>query len=206
MADRLTRIDELLREQHHWLGEGDECFFLREYTPGVGYRGSETNNLISNLKKAPDASSAELYYKGQAIEQLGRELVAALGGDTDLEGRVFVPMPPSVHRDEPGYDDRLVRLLRRVGMEVELEVRELLVTTESYPAASRSATRLAPSELVELMEVDESVAEPAPERVVVFDDVVTAGAHFVAARRILEERFPGVEVEGLFVARTVHEG
>ncbi|HEX2220184.1 MAG TPA: hypothetical protein VHG35_15380 [Gemmatimonadales bacterium] len=203
MAVRLTRIDELLREQHYWLGEGDECYFLREYTPGVGFGGSETNNLISNLKKRPDASPGELYWKGQAIEQLGRELVDVL--DAQWQGQVFVPMPPSVHRDEAGYDNRLVQLLRRVGLEVELEVRELLVTTESYPAASRSASRLAPGELVELMEVDESVAEPAPERVVVFDDVVTAGAHFVAARRILERRFSGVVVEGLFVARTVHE-
>lgn len=204
MADRLSEIDELLRAQHFWLTDADVCHFLREYTPGVGYRGSETNNLISNLKKRPDASEGELFWKAQAIEQLGRELVAVLEGD-DWEGTVFVPMPPSAHRDEAGYDDRLVRLLRRVEMEVELEVRELLVTKDSYPSASRSASRLSPSELVELMEVDEDLAEPAPKRVVVFDDVVTAGAHFVAARRILERRFPGVEVEGLFVARTVHE-
>ena len=204
MVVRLTEIDELLREQHYWLGKRDVCYFLREYTPGVGFGGSKTNSLISNLKKRLNASKGELYYKQQAIQQVARELTAVLRGD-DWEGTVFVPMPPSVHRDEPEYDDRLVKVLRRVGRAIRAEVRELLVTTRSYPAVSRSAVRLSPSELLDLMEVDEDQAEPAPERVVVFDDVITAGAHFVAARKILEQRFPGVEVEGLFVARTMHE-
>ncbi len=53
--------------------------------------------------------------------------------------------------------------------------------------------------------IDEQVAEPTPTALVVVDDVLTTGAHFKAAQSVLAERFPGVSVFGLFVARRVPE-
>ncbi len=35
-------------------------------------------------------------------------------------------------------------------------------------------------------------AAPAPHNILVIDDVLTAGAHFVAIKRRLSERFPSV--------------
>ena len=48
---RFTRIDELTRPDHRYLGPEDRCHWLREYTFCVGYQHSETNQLILNLKK-----------------------------------------------------------------------------------------------------------------------------------------------------------
>jgi hypothetical protein len=41
------------RTDHYHLTADDECCFLYEYTSGKNYSFSETNNLISNLKKKP---------------------------------------------------------------------------------------------------------------------------------------------------------
>lgn len=41
--------------------------------------------------------------------------------------------------------------------------------------------------------------------VAVVDDLLTSGAHFRAAKRVLTRRFPGIEVVGLFLARRVPE-
>ena len=73
----------------------------------------------------------------------------------------------------------------------------------SVEAAHAGGRRLGPEELVELLEVDEEAVEPRPRRIVVVDDVVTTGAHFVAARRILVGRFEGVGVVGVCLARRV---
>lgn len=55
MTFRLTRIDELIREQHYHLEDGDLCYFFGEYTARQGAAYSETNQLIMNLKKGMNA-------------------------------------------------------------------------------------------------------------------------------------------------------
>lgn len=202
---RLRRIEGRFLDDHYWLSAGDECWFLREYVPGAGFRHGSTNDLISNLKKPPGASRAELGHKARAIRQVAGELAAALGG-ARWRGWVVAPMPPSALPWEDGYDDRMEEVCRRVGEAAGLEVRELLVADASVEAASRGGRRRSPAELVEWIDVDEDVVPPWPGKVLVVDDVVCAGAHFVAARRVLERRFPGVRVAGVFVARVVREG
>jgi predicted amidophosphoribosyltransferase len=50
--------------------------------------------------------------------------------------------------------------------------------------------------------VDEAVAAPTPRYILVVDDVLTAGAHFVAIKRRLSERSPSVgRIIGCFWAR-----
>jgi hypothetical protein len=39
----ISRIDDLYREDHAYLEPGDHCLYLREHSPGQGYRHSETN-------------------------------------------------------------------------------------------------------------------------------------------------------------------
>jgi predicted amidophosphoribosyltransferase len=53
--------------------------------------------------------------------------------------------------------------------------------------------------------LDESLAAPAPRSIALLDDVLTTGAHFVAAKSVLAARFAGVPIRGLFVARRVQD-
>jgi len=65
---RLSQIDELTRVDHWYLEDGDQCWYLGEYTARKGYAGSETNNLILNLKKPMDRRERpEWRYKERAI-------------------------------------------------------------------------------------------------------------------------------------------
>ena len=51
--------------------------------------------------------------------------------------------------------------------------------------------------------IDGEYADPAPDIVVLFDDVLTTGSHFKGIEIVVGERFPGVTVFGLFLARAV---
>ncbi|MDO8885773.1 hypothetical protein, partial [Candidatus Oleimmundimicrobium sp.] len=57
--------------------------------------------------------------------------------------------------------------------------------------------------LLNLYMIDEGIAHPAPQAIGIVDDVLTAGTHYRAMYTVLANRFPGVPIIGLFVARRV---
>lgn len=152
----------------------DQCYFLREYTSGRGYAHSETNRLIHNLKKPPDRRGRpEWRYKELAIQQVAREFRDNLDL-ARLQRVTLVPMPPSKARGDPLYDDRMLRVLRAMDVEAQL---------------------------VAKLRIDGTLVIPPPESIAVVDDVLTTGAHFVAAKTLLAAQFPRAAVRGLFAAR-----
>jgi hypothetical protein len=199
----ISRIDDLYREDHAYLEPGDHCLYLREYSPGQGYRHSETNRLILDFKMSPLLrGDGRWRYKERAIDCLAGELEGALAGGW-LSISTLVPIPPSKARSHEAYDDRMLRLLRAMEQGRGWDIRDLLVQTASTDAVHASASRLRPREIAELYQIDESLAAPVPKGIGLFDDMLTSGAHFKAAQEVLERRFPGVLVIGVFLARRV---
>jgi hypothetical protein len=199
---RLRKIDEQSRPDHSRLSEDDDCFFLYEYTPGRNYSFSATNNLILNLKKKPGAGGYR--YKLQAIVQSARALANAIN-PAWLDGATLIPVPPSKARADLGYDDRMTKVCQHMrGIPHSLDIRELVVQRVSLAAAHKSpGDRPSVEELLALYEIDESLANPPPRWIGVFDDVLTAGTHFVAMKTILTARFPRISISGFFIARRV---
>src|SRR5262249_32681191 len=107
----LTLIDDLTRPDHSYLTSNDSCAFIGEYTARGGFSFSETNDLISNLKKSVDRRLlAEWRYKELAIQKVARTLKAIFSSQW-LDRTTFVPIPPSKIKTHHLYDDRLVRIL-----------------------------------------------------------------------------------------------
>ena len=200
---RLTEIDDLTRGDHRYLAAGDVCHFIGEYTARRGFAYSATNSLILDFKKPVGrAGRREWRYKEEAITTAAAVLRGAVHPSV-LDRLVFVPVPPSKARDDAGYDDRLVRLLRSVRPQQPLDVRELIVQARSTEAAHRRTVRPRPDELAGLYRIDAAMAEPGPGVVAVVDDLLTTGAHFRAAATVLKAAFPDIDVVGLFLARRV---
>lgn len=199
---KLSEIDELTRREHSYLSESDACYFIGEYTARGGHGASDTNNLILNFKKGMDRHGLpEWVYKGRAIQQVATLLDHALG-ESMRDDLTIVPVPPSRCKSDPLHDDRLVRALNALPGRDRLDVRELIIQDTSMVAATHvSATRPKPRDLCALWRVDEQLAEPEPVSIMVFDDVLTTGSHFVAAKKLLGERFPNSFIFGVFVAR-----
>ena len=199
---RFRRIDDSNRHDHYHLSEGDRCIFLYEYTSGEGYGFSDTNSLISNLKKKPSESWKNGYsYKGKAINRCAGDLAAALNPKW-LEIATLIPAPSSKAEGHPDFDDRLVRILAGLGRTHLVDVRPMVKNTVSRAAAHESNVRPTVDELIASYQIDEQMAGLKEVRQIgIFDDVLTAGTTFRAMSSVLGKRFPGVPITGIFIAR-----
>lgn len=202
---RLSKVDELIISDHSYLDSSDNCYFLREYIPRVGFSGGETNSLISNFKKSMDRKGrSEWSHKERAIKQLAKEFANALN-PAWLKIATLVPIPPSKTKNNPLYDDRMTQVLRLIGgyRGLDCDVRELIIQTVDMAAAHTTEERPHPGEIECNYLIDESIATPEPKTIGLFDDILTTGAHFRAAKNLLMNRFPTVPITGIFVARRI---
>lgn len=199
---RLTIIDDLTRPDHYYLDADDTCYFLGEYTARKSYKFSATNQLISNLKKPVSVRREYQWrYKEQAIRQAAEALRFALS-DEDLNSSTFVPIPPSKAKNDSLYDDRMLRILKAIRPQPRLDIRELIIQKMSTNAIHLTEDRRPPPhDLLELYDIDGELLEPPPSNIVLFDDVITTGTHFKAAKKIIGEKFPNADILGLFIAR-----
>ncbi len=201
MATRLQQIDEHTRPDHWYLTDEDECYYLLEYTPREGPFFSTTNDLILNLKKSVERRGRQEYHwKEWAIRRSGELLRSALNEEW-LPTAMLVPVPCSKVRDHPLYDDRMVQVLQHMTQDLACNIRELVVQTESLDSF-HDGCRLSPNQLRRYYELDEALCDcEQPREVTVFDDLLTTGSHFKAMKSVIRDRWPGVRVSGIFVAR-----
>ncbi|MDI7862381.1 hypothetical protein MRS76_10465 [Rhizobiaceae bacterium n13] len=204
MADliRLSEIDDSNRDAHYHLTPADYCFFIFEYTSQRNYSFSQTNNLISNLKKKPSQSHLPGYgYKQQAIAKSAQCLAAALNREW-LQTATLVPIPGSKIAGHADFDDRMERICRLIPAP---DVRTLIYQTHSTDSSHEAGAgeRITVEELLAIYRIDETVVQPTPTTIAIMDDVLTAGTHYRAMHRVLSQRFPQIPIVGIFIARRV---
>ena len=200
---RLTKVDDLIRADHWHQTDADACYFIGEYTASQGHSYSDINQLIWNFKKTMNRRGrAEWPYKDQAIQTAAAAFRKALT-PKDLDRLTFVPIPPSKAKGDPLYDDRLTQMLGAIRPKPPLDIRELVVQTESTDAVHDRGVRPTPEQIQALYRIDETLTEPAPGIIAVVDDILTTGAHFRAAKSVLSTHFPETSIIGLFIARRV---
>lgn len=207
MVLKLTKIDSLSLSEYYYLEDRDKCYFLGEYiSGGVGWKGGKTNSLISNLKKERDKiSKPEWIYKLKAIDEIA-EAFKESSIVEELQTFTLVPIPPSKVKADPFYDNRILPVLEKLNKKLNkhLDIRELIQQRRSTEADHATESRQALLSLIENYYIDERFTKPKPKKVFLFDDVLTSGKHFAAAKEVLEEEYPEIEIFGVFVARTIH--
>lgn len=200
----MTRLTKLDNDEYRWLADEDECYHYGEYTSKGGFRASDTNQQIWNLKTKPTAAKGALYYKGKAVEYWGNVLVNCLALEYVNQFCTLVPMPCSKPTTHAEYDDRMLRVLRSLAQrKPTLDIRPLIIQTETRESQHLGA-RLTPTELRETLAIDRSLLNiPIKPHILVFDDVITMGSSYSAIQGLLRE-IPQVQtVMGVFLAKTV---
>lgn len=141
-------------------------------------------------------------YKLRAIRECGQHLSGAINHDW-LNGATLVPVPPSKVAGDVEYDDRMAEICAAFPAQFAIDVRRLVVQTQSTDAAHESDHRPSVDELLALYDIDEALTAPTPTRIAIIDDVLTAGTHYRAMHIKLAARFPGVPLVGMFIARRI---
>ena len=202
---RVIKIDESNVKDYHYLKlPEDECFYFMEYISGLGYKGGDTNSLISNFKKEVSKKGTPEYrYKVEAIAKIASMLVQTLK-NKNIEHYTFVPIPPSKAKSNLLYDARLLKVLHIAKKELSgLDVCELFSLKESMQASHTTENRLTKNELKNLIFVDDDKLQLTKKTIILFDDILTTGAHFKACKELLKEKLPDIRIIGLFIARTI---
>ena len=203
----MLRIDETTVGEHYSLASSDVCFYVWEYTAGQRYDFSPTNQLISNLKIKPTQIATKPrrdYYKQQAIGHCAAALRSLIQRSWVDEIGTFVPMPTSKIPGHQDFDDRIQRLLTTAFGALNADIRPMLVQADSTAADHESGDRLSYAALRAMTRVDEAhTAAPLRTIVAVVDDVLNSGKHFKVAQDLVSQRFPGVPVIGIFLARCI---
>lgn len=201
LPSSLRCIGKLRTDTHPHLIPDVESYFIWDYVP---HQGSDpvlgehaATELIRDLKIPVQlASGSSFTKKSAAIAFAARAVSAAI--PEHLRRATFVPIPPSSRRGESSYDDRLERLLRAV--EPPLDVRCMVSVHTSTPQLAKD---LSVSVRQGNYVFEHNLTVPFPNAVVIFDDVLTTGSHFEAAKRVLRANLPDVPIFGLFLSRTI---
>ncbi|GFM89831.1 hypothetical protein PSCICO_52300 [Pseudomonas cichorii] len=200
----MTRLTKLDNDERYYLSDDDHCYHYGEYTSGGGFKASVTNQQIWNLKSKPTSTDKVLYYKGKAIDYWATMILGSLDLAAAAANTTFVPMPCSKPIGHLEYDDRMLKILHKLlAKHPGLDVRPVLIQTK-LRESQHEGLRKSPDELSETLALDPTfLAAPLKSRVVIVDDVITLGASYTAARRILQ-KVPSVQiVVGIFLAKTV---
>ncbi|HBC7422645.1 hypothetical protein KGP20_02895 [Enterobacter asburiae] len=101
----------------------------------------------------------------------------------------------------------MTAILRTVqALNPAMDYRELVSQNVSTVASHASAAnRPTPDEIMANYHFDGNLRAGCRNNILIFDDVLTAGSHFKAMKRFLQQHLPDTNIQGLFVARTARD-
>lgn len=204
---QIIKLDEIEISQHLDLDSSDNCYYWRKYTTKKDFSYGDTNQLIKNFR-IPVTATHRLSHKKNAIEKIANEFVEIVTKDSIYQDYTFIPIPTSKGRNNPEYDDRLLKVLNRISelKKIKMDIRELIIQpTATQQAHTRpSKNRLSIKELCEIFIIQNNLLNPPPKKIIIFDDVLTKGSHFKAMQKTLRINYPTVPILGLFIARSTY--
>ncbi|WEK47371.1 MAG: hypothetical protein P0Y56_03540 [Candidatus Andeanibacterium colombiense] len=177
----------------------DACYFFGDYTPRAGFNHSQTNQLISNLKKHQKYRNDYSWkYKDIAIQFSGKAIAGGLNKSA-ADRILIVPIPPSKPSNHAEYDDRM----HQVAMNAKpFQSSCLLSTNKPRDPAHRQDGGRSVENVYQTLQSHPELYDGKPICVLI-DDVLTTGSSFKAAKRKISEMGFFEEILGIFVARCV---
>lgn len=207
LLTRLKEIDELMLRDHCYLNQSDVCFYLGEYTSRAGgYIFGEFNSLLSNFKKKTQKKGTKEWdYKLKAIDTFARALAEIFKDFKNINNLTFIPIPPSLSKDNSLYDNRIKEMLDLMSqiIGIPIDIRELIENNSDRSPLHESEVRLNPEQLKNNLRINLSEIHPPPEMIVLVDDLITNGTHFRACKDIIQSEIPDAAIFGVFLGRRI---
>lgn len=180
-----------------YLEDDDICYYARDYISKGGFQASKSNDLINNFKKPADRKGKpEWRYKKTAMQQFAKEL-----SDILPDGILVTCMPSSISKTDSNYDSRLEDTLQQLRKTRPNIIVEFPISVKQTTLAAHSGANRDPNQIYRNLEW--KGIQISSDKIVLIDDVLTTGAHFKACQRLIWEHCPGIDIIGVFWAKTV---
>lgn len=193
-------IDDLSRP--FYLDASDYCVYAREHVNG-GYDISESNQMLFNYKKP-------IFYKNQPQWYYKLHSIALFASELNVlsfpKQSVLIPAPTSKPRTSPLYDSRIEDSLNELSKyRPDLQIQKIIDVTEELRSVHSEGGSRNPSDLIEFLKVEDFSLLERPKRVFLIDDIITSGGHFKAIKTAFNQKYPDIEMIGVFWARHLEQ-
>ncbi len=178
-----------------------------------GYNVSDTNQLIFNFKKAPDRKGkTEWQYKIKAAKQFSIELHGLLSHSNKKSQFVIMTVPVSKLRGNEKHDSRFDMMIEELKKEEANDqdcqktylIEEPIILKENMKSSSSEGGLRDVNEIYRYYQW-RGFTNSVPDSIILIDDVVTTGSHFMACKKLLREHCPNLNIYGVFWARTFNK-
>ena len=164
--------------------------------------------IVPKLVKIEDLLLRGYYYLDESDEcYFLRERMSGARYSENTTNQLIknLKIPPSVETSSPARWPYKKQAIRQVVSELQQVLnlpRVLNGKTLTADHENMAEQRPTPDERAEHYTLAPELINPPPKVAVLFDDVITTGSHFKAAKKVLQNHYGlGLRVVGLFIAR-----
>lgn len=198
MSNYWKKIDGIEKQTIPNFQTDDECFYAHDFIPSTGFQGGQANNNVINFKKAPNTPGQN--YRTGAIYKFALDASSLIDCES---GRTYAvtAIPSSKCKLDPQYDNRFEDFFGELAklrpcIDIQWPIINQSTVTPSHGGGTRSAATLASNYQFS------GFTGTHPDFILVFDDVLTTGAHFRAFKDFLIQSGYNGKVYGLFWTKT----
>jgi len=184
-----------------YLNETTHSFYLYEYVSKGSYKQFPDNSPIMNFKMSIKEKGKERWrYKKEAINLFANAIIKRVR--LPIQNTIFIPMPTSNPRKHPEFDSRLDDVVDIISKQTgQLVGYNLDLINEEIPYHISGENR-EPDQIYNNINFL-PFKDTTLKRIILIDDVITTGAHFVACIRKINSNHPDTDVVGFFLAKTI---
>lgn len=188
------------------LDDSDVCYYYLVRTSG-GFTESEANSRVANFKKKPEEwkhNPTVWRYKIAEIARFADDVVTLLSRDdfrlmlNSFSNVAITPMPTSKPKNHKHYDSRLDDMCNLICNRIScVHLEDVFDIKHEVPPAHRGGSR----NITDLcLNMEFGGFYELNDLVILVDDVLTTGSHYVACRDMIRSNYPNVRIMGLFLA------
>lgn len=180
-----------------FLQEEDKIYYWEFYDPVYLMGYTPASSLICNLKKTPD--DPHYQYRQKSLREAS-EILECFLERTNLSAITIVPIPRSNCVGSYDYNSLLAEILE--GSSCSPDIQNLFCFKQLNEKTHYSSGRR-DSQLIQAnLSINEERLSICKTKIVLFDDVLTTGAHFAACKNLILSCRSEVTAYGLMLTVT----
>lgn len=197
--NRIGEIELALGTLNH-LNTTDICLYAHDFIRGTGFQGGQVNSDVLNFKKGPNENGQ--HYRTQAINKFALDASSLFDCNNPDNSYLVSAIPSSKSKVDPEYDHRFEDFFKQLQKFCPCVNVIWPVTVINSTQASHQTSGVRNPQMIMQNYLFNGFSGINPVNLIVFDDVLTTGAHFRAYKDFLSQNGFQGNIFGVFWAKS----